>query len=295
VLHKSAGFSFARRRPDAGELNLRRARTYQWVRRAVLTASVLLVWGVPVWYRAAQARGWSAPPALGVPWTLRLFGIEFLDPLAAASLLAAGKVSLALLLGALPVLLAMFWLGRFFCGWMCPYLPLLAASHALRHLLRRLGLQPPDVAIGRRLGLLLLGALLLATAISGSQLAALVYPPSVIGREAWRFAFQGAFGSGMFFLAGVFLFDTFVSRAGFCRAICPGGALFSLLSRPSRLAVTRDIPRCTDCTACDVICNLGQLPMIDRVDSGCERCGKCIAVCPTDALAFLSHPPRSAP
>jgi ferredoxin len=26
--------------------------------------------------------------------------------------------------------------------------------------------------------------------------------------------------------------------------------------------------------------------MSDLVDSGCERCGVCIAVCPTDALRF---------
>jgi ferredoxin len=26
--------------------------------------------------------------------------------------------------------------------------------------------------------------------------------------------------------------------------------------------------------------------MTDRLDTGCERCGKCIAACPTKALSF---------
>jgi ferredoxin len=35
-----------------------------------------------------------------------------------------------------------------------------------------------------------------------------------------------------------------------------------------------------------VVCNLGQSPMTGRIDEGCERCGKCVASCPTDALKF---------
>ena len=46
---------------------------------------------------------------------------------------------------------------------------------------------------------------------------------------------------------------------------------------------------------CDVVCNLGQRPMTDQLDSGCERCGKCIAACPTDALKLAFRFPGAKP
>lgn len=291
---------------EPGALVLRRARRYQRVRRAVLACSVLGVLLAPAWHLARDSAlgsglagegPWAElarrlplagaePLILGAPWTIALLGVEFLDPLAAAGLLAARSLGWKAALGVLPVLVLLVTLGRFFCGWLCPYLPILAVSNAARSLLTRLGYRPPDIRLPRPLGLGVLAALLIGTAISGSQLAPLVYPPSIIAREVFRVVFQGTLGVGALVVLGAFAFDTLVSRAGFCRSLCPGGALFSLLSWRSRVVVKREPARCTDCTACDVVCNLGQQPMTDQLDSGCERCGKCIAVCPTLALRF---------
>ena len=130
------------------------------------------------------------------------------------------------------------------------------------------------------------------TAVFGVVLVPLIYPPAIIGREVFRAVFYGSFGAGALVVGGAFLFDTFVSRAGFCRSLCPGGAMFSALSSLSPLRVTREVPKCTDCTVCDVVCNLGQKPMTDKLDEGCERCGKCIASCPTKALSWsVARPP----
>jgi ferredoxin-type protein NapH len=215
---------------------------------------------------------------------VELFGLEVLDPLAFAGLTAGGAFTLGALLGVLPALVAMLLLGRFFCGWLCPYVPVLAVSNAARALLARAGLPLPEVRLPRWSSFAVLGALLGATAWSGSQLLPLVYPPALIGREVSRALFQGALGGGALVLAAAFLFDTFVSRAGFCRSLCPGGALFTALSALSPVRIRREPSACVDCTACDVVCNLGQRPMSDQLDAGCERCGKCIAVCPTSAL-----------
>ena len=87
-------------------------------------------------------------------------------------------------------------------------------------------------------------------------------------------------------------FDVLVSRAGFCRYLCPGGALFRLIGWRSKVRVLREESKCTDCTACDVVCNLLQSPMTDQTDSGCERCAKCVAVCPTRALTISTGHPR---
>ncbi len=303
---RSAAAGSARARLQPVDIVLRRARWFQWVRRASLALSLLVVVGLPLWQlRVAGAAsgglsaggGWSwlaaalglppvPPPAVGAPAAVSLFGLELLDPLLTLGVAITHGLRGSLLLVALPALVLVAVLGRFFCGWVCPYVPLLAASNALRWVLGRFGFKPLDVRLPRRTSLVVLVAVLGATAVLGTQVAPLVYPPSIIGREAFRAIFFGSFGAGALVLGAAFAVDSFVSRAGFCRSLCPGGALFSLLSTASPIRVKRDASRCTDCTVCDVVCNLGQKPMSDRLDAGCERCGKCVSACPTGALAL---------
>lgn len=311
----SAAAGSARARLQPLDVVLRGAPRYQWLRRSSLGLSVLLVVGLPLWQlRAVGAASgglasggawwWLAgalglpatpPPAVGAPAAIALFGLELVDPLLTLGVAISHGLRSTLLLVALPALALVGVLGRFFCGWVCPYVPLLAASNALRWLLGRSGLKPLDIRLPRRTNLAVLVAVLGATAVLGTQVAPLVYPPCLIGREAFRAIFFGSFGAGALVVVGAFAFDSFVSRAGFCRSLCPGGALFSLLANASPIRVKRDASRCTDCTVCDVVCNLGQQPMTDRLDAGCERCGKCVSACPTGALALgLARPTAAA-
>lgn len=289
----------------------RRHRTIQWLRKACLAGTLTVMVVLPLWHLGrieAEGAGlagggaWAAvadavglqdvaPPAVGAPWSLQVFGIEFLDPLAALSLTVTGAASWSVLLGVLPILALMLLLGRFYCGWMCPYVPLVAASDGLRHVLGRLGVRLPDRRLAPATPFVVLVAVLLVTAIGGAVVAPLVYPPAIIGRELFRAVFFGGLGAGLLGVALAFSFDTFVSRGGFCRSLCPGGALFRLLSLWSPLRVQRTASKCTDCGGCDRVCHLGQSPMTDRLDAGCERCGRCVAACPTDALQLAPARP----
>ena len=268
------------------DVTLRRARRNVRVRRAVLAARVLTVVGTPFLAARFGDRSWPSGVFVGATGAARALGVDLLDPLLTAGVALSGGARPGLLAAALPVLLLVVVLGRFFCGWLCPYLPLLAVSNAVRWALARLGIPTLDLRLPGWIRFVVLGAVLGGTAALGVQLATLVYPPALLARSAYRLAFGLGLGGGAVVVAVVWLFDTTVSRAGFCRSLCPGGALFSLLGARSPVGVRRVASRCTDCTVCDVVCNLGQGPMTDRVDAGCERCGRCVAACPTGALSL---------
>ncbi len=278
----------ARRALHPFDLTLRHGKTWQVLRRGFLTFSVLLTWGLPLW-NLSVLRGDSRlglTPFVGAPTSIAVFGIELVDPAEALAVALFRGPSWALVWTVLPGLALVVVLGRFFCGWACPYLPILALANASRWLLHRLGFEPMDRRLPRVTSRTVLVGVLVVGAITGMQLMPVLYPPAIIGREAFRFAFTGAFGLGLAVVAAAFLFDTFVSRAGFCRSICPGGAMFSVVASASPVHVHNEHAKCTDCTACDVICNLAQSPMTNTLDSGCERCGRCVSVCPTGALSW---------
>ncbi len=213
---------------QAADIHLRHGRAYQRARRTTLALSVLFTLVVPVWHlRSLSVEGagmaggvpwatlgeWlrlpmSPPPIVGAPWTIAVFGIEFLDPLAGLGLFAARVIDLRIVLGLIPTVVLIAILGRFFCGWMCPYLPLLAASNAVRSLVAKLGARPLDLRLPRRLNFASLLIAILAAGILGTHLVPLLYPPSIVGRELFRAVFQGALGAGSALLLLFFAFDT---------------------------------------------------------------------------------------
>lgn len=265
------------------DLRLRRARRLLLAKRA----SIFVVLVVIVVAPTLHALGILDTEVRGAPWSISIFGLEVLDPLASLSLVAARGWSWKLLLGALPALVLVGLLGRFFCGWMCPYIPLIAASESARALLKKIGVPLPDVKVPAGAAYVVLAVLVLASAIFGVQLAGLVYPPSLIARSAYKAAVLGGVGTGALFLLFAFLVDVVLGRALWCRALCPGGALFRIVGRFSPVSVVRDPAKCTDCTVCDVVCRFEQSPMTDRTDSACERCARCVSSCPTGALDLV--------
>lgn len=238
----------------------------------------------------------------GSPWSARLFGVTMTDPLAVVECVAASKAApWVLVLGLLVPLIGTALLGRVYCGWICPAGLLFDAGAKIRTGLRKgLELKPMNARIPPRTKYVLLGAGLLATLLTGTAVLHYIYPPAMFGREANGFvgamfdraesgkpgwAWAGLTGASV--LLGILLVvEILVAPGLWCKALCPGGALYSLIGRFRLLRVKRKEAACTDCVVCDRACPRGLLPMTDRTGMECDNCGVCIDVCPTRALGF---------
>jgi len=223
----------------------------------------------------------------GNTWSGTFWGLQLTDPLAVVGQMAAAlEVWWPLVLTALiPVLLTVLF-GRFYCGWICPATFLYELNTNLAVWLRRLGLRTGRRRFDRRIKYLVLGLGLVLSAATGAVLVAAIYPPAIIGREIYYAVALGGFGAGSVFFVITLLFDLLVARRGFCRYLCPGGALYSLLGRYRLLRIQRIVENCNDCAKCNAVCEFGLDPLRDGFGQECNNCTACMAVCPTAAMTF---------
>lgn len=226
----------------------------------------------------------------GNTWSGTFFGLKLSDPLAAVGQIFSGLTFYFpfLLTAAIPVVFTIIF-GRFFCGWICPATLLYELNTNLAAWLKNVGLKTGNRRFDKRAKYLVLTVGLLLSVVSGSVLIAGIYPPAIIGRELYYSIALGGFGIGTMFFIGTLLFDLLVARRGFCRYLCPGGALYSLLGHFRLFRIQRIVENCNDCAKCNAICEFGLDPQRDGFGGECNNCTACIAICPADALTFSMH------
>lgn len=223
----------------------------------------------------------------GTTWSGTFFGLKLSDPLAVLGQSAASfGIYLPFLITALiPVIFTVIF-GRFFCGWICPATFLYELNANLGAWLHKAGFPIGQKRFDRRFKYLVLVMGIILSVMTGSVLFAAVYPPAIIGRETYYAIALGGFGVGTIFFVMTLFFDLLVARRGFCRYLCPGGALYSLLGRYRLLRIKRNVKDCNDCLKCNAICEFELDPMRDDFGQECNNCTACIAICPTNALTF---------
>jgi len=257
---------------------------WTWARRA--TAAIFLL-------TLVLGRFDEFPWLKGSTAATRLFGFLWLaDPLGALEVTLATRHLVVSLLVAAGLLVTFYALaGRVFCGWFCPLGLLLDLNAHLRERLRRelrvRGLNLPDFHFprGGQYGLLILAVgLSLITRLPAFQL---VSPINILAR-----ALIFAPGPEMLLVWAIVLMES-VAPYGFCRSLCPLGALYSLIGRFSLLRVQVDPTACKGrCRLCTVHCPMNIQVMEDYVlaskqaivDPECTRCGACIDACPRQVL-----------
>lgn len=240
-------------------------------------------------------------PLLGL-WVLKgtlasssLFDtIPFTDPLVALQSLTAGHgLAVTAIIGAV-VLVGVYLVvgGRSFCSWVCPVNLLTDGAHTARmHLEVRQNLNIPRAARWW-----ILGAVLVVSAVTGVMAWETLNPVTLLHRELVFGVFMTGSVAWML-IAGVVLFDTFVSQRGWCGHLCPMGATYGLIGKASLTRVSagnRDA--CDTCMACYHVCPephvitpalkgaAGTTPLI--LSGDCTNCGRCIDVCHRDVFAF---------
>jgi ferredoxin-type protein NapH len=232
----------------------------------------------------------------GTTWSGNLFGLKLSDPLAVLGQIASGHTIYwpFFVTALIPIALTAIF-GRFYCGWICPATLLYELNSLLAGWLAWAGYKTGNRRFDRRLKYGVLGLGVVLSAVTGSVLFATIYPPAIIGREIYYAVALGGFGAGIVFFAATMLFDLLVARRGFCRYVCPGGALYSLIGRYRPVRIKRIVESCNDCAKCNVVCEFGLDPLRDQFGQECNNCTACIAVCPTDALTFVLNPFDSPP
>ncbi len=202
--------------------------------------------------------------------------------------------------------------GRGFCSWVCP---VNVATDAAAWLRRRLRITTGRAPRGG-LRYWLLGAVLLASAVTGQAVWEAVNPVSLTQR-ALIFGGSVAWGAAL----AVFVFDLLIAPRGWCAHLCPVGATYALIGQKSllRVAATHS-SRCNDCADCYAVCPEPQvivLPLKNKApraptspasqggwfglgrpgaetaghgpvitDRDCTQCGRCIDVCAPQVFQF---------
>jgi len=203
-----------------------------------------------------------------------------------------------LAIGALGVLGV--FVGRFFCGWVCPF----GFLQEVLYKIPGFKFQLPSRL--RYLKYLVLVALAIAIPFFFGEESPLFFcrlcPPATLQASIPWAIIRGGFPSfssaltRLVILAGV-LALVMMSRRAFCKALCPLGAIMALFNKVSALSLKRDDRKCTNCRVCEKACPMEAAltedpeKAIRKTSPECILCLECAGKCPTpDALrtSFLN-------
>jgi polyferredoxin len=230
-----------------------------------------------------------------------------MDPLIALGTALATHTLYAGMLLSLLVLIPTIFLGRFFCGWVCPF----GALHTFFSRLFRPLKREEQVEADRyrpiyALKYYILAAFLILAAFGVTQVG-LLDPIALLTRSMATAVFPAVgaatggriLGTWTFHLAWllggiliILLLLNAVLPRFFCRVLCPLGALLGVFSRFSLFRVHKNREKCNECEQCLVNCHGAADPHGTLRKSECYVCLECRETCPTGVITFQVLPPE---
>lgn len=190
-------------------------------------------------------------------------------------------------------------LGRFVCGWLCPFGLFQDLLHKIP-LPGKIKTFPGDMLLRKlKYVILVVFVILLPMFLvdimgqGAPYFCKLICPagslegglPLVILNKSLRSAIGWLYAWKMVILAVVILLSIFIYRP-FCKYICPLGAIYSIFNPISVFGYRVDRDQCISCGACSRACKMQIDPVLNVNHPECIRCGQCKKVCPTGAIYF---------
>ena len=245
-----------------------------------------------------QLRGWP------VNWFLQL------DPLVAIGTVLTTHTLYWPLLWALATIVLTILLGRFFCGWLCPFGSLHQfvgyLGNRRKKTAQRIQLNKyrkaqcikyfilifflfmaafPSLAVTLQTGLL--DPIPLVT----RSFNLLLLP--IIDRSVNFVSVTARFYEGAWLILAIFLTATLLNLViprFYCRFICPLGALFAIISRFAIWRIGKKQTECSNCKLCDKACEGACEPSGSIRISECVLCFNCRDDCRDELLAYQTRP-----
>lgn len=208
------------------------------------------------------------------------------------------------------VLLASIFLGRWYCGWVCPlgtHLDIIAnISNFFRKIFKKknkiFNFKAKNLKFTTIKYYLLLSFIILA--FLKIQFIWLADPIVLISRgviSAFYFFSHSTRSSIpmdyydpyyshiiMFLILSCILIAAFISVRFWCRYFCPLGAFLGTIAQISFVRRQVDEKKCIGCLKCETSCPTGAIYISGKGTfySECIGCMNCLKVCPTEAISF---------
>jgi len=167
--------------------------------------------------------------------------------------------------------------GRLVCGWLCPFGLIQDVLHKIP--VRKIRI-PRKFAYTKYLVLIgLVFAVPFFFPNSRFTFCRVCPAATLEASIPWRImGVSSGYGFSFFFrvavLLGVLVLVVILNR-GFCRLLCPLGAIFSLFNRFSLFRIRLTKKDCNDCGLCARVCPVGLNPAKEMYSPECIRCLKC--------------------
>ncbi len=257
-------------------------------------------------------------------WQLRGWPINFfleLDPLAGLGMaLTTGTLYKGMVWG-LVTLVVTFFLGRVFCGWVCPF----GAIHQFLGYIARIKQKAPEKVRQNRyhsgqrvkywilmvmLGAIVYDLVLRLLGISSHRMLStltiglldpmpllyrsinLIILPLIDGGGRWFSSslrwYEGGFSIGLVFFPALLL--NIKRPRFFCRYVCPLGALLGIFSRWPLFRIYKSDAACKTCPSCERHCEGACQPSENLRLSECVVCLNCREDCRGESIHYGLQP-----